>query len=204
VRHAPGQYELTIRYRNMFKTLFYFVIPLTICLSCENRTNKTERQFQQIYLNDPDSGSTPTVLIPGLTFVTDNLDLEKNDALEILKLKHSLPLAMQTKNRDLFEGILARGFTFRAENEFFNRADYINNRVSGTWTIDTVKFENLVLQLFDNKALLTYKNTLRGTDDKGEADIEKYSWADIYIKQGDSWRVLGIHEIDSRIEYFDK
>jgi len=188
----------------MFKALFYFTIPLTICYSCDNRPNETEREFQQIFLSDPDSSSTPTVLIPGLTFVTDNLEIEKKDALEILKLKHRLPLAMQTKNRDLFEDILAKGFTFRAETEFFNRADYISNRVSGTWTIDTVKFENLVLQLFDKKALLTYKNTLKGTDDKGNIDIENYSWADIYVKQGDNWKVLGIHEIDSRIEYLTK
>jgi len=188
----------------MFKTVFYYAILLTIFYSCYNRQNETEREFKQVYLNDPDGISTPTVLIQGLTFVTDNFEFEQNDALEILRLKHRLPLAMQTKNRELFEDILAKGFTFRAENEFFNRADYIDNRVAGTWTIDTVTFENLVLQLFDKKALLTYRNTLKGTDVNGKANIEKYSWADIYVKQGESWKVLGIHEIDSRIDYLDK
>jgi hypothetical protein len=160
----------------MIKSIvLYSTFVLTIFFACDNKPNGTEKEFQQIYLSDQDSISTPTVLITGLTFVTNNFELEKNDALEILRLKHSLPLAMQTKNRDLFEDILAKGFTFRAENEFFNRADYITNGVTGTWTIDTVRFENLVLQLFDKKALLTYKNILKGRDDNGKADIEKYS-----------------------------
>lgn len=188
----------------MFKAIFYVAAILLICTSCDRKPNETKKEFQEVYISDPDSVSTPTVLIPGLTLITDNFELGRNDALKILQLKHHLPLAMQTKNRDLFEDVLATDFTFRAENEFFNRADYIDNRVSGSWTIDTVRFENLVLQLFDTKALLTYKNTLKGTDDKGKADIEKYSWADIYVKQGDSWKILMIHEIDSRIEYLDE
>lgn len=58
-----------------------------------------------------------------------------------------------------------------------------------------------MLRFFGNIALLTYRNTLSGTDDNGKPDIEHYNWADIYVKEGDKWKIKGIHEIESRVEY---
>jgi hypothetical protein len=188
------------------RSILIVVISSMIYFSCDNKPslNQSQGKYEQFYIRDIDSTSTPTIKIHGLTLVTKNIDDERRDAIEILKLKHSWPLAMQTKNRELFEKILSKDFTFRGEDEFYTKTDYIDNREVGTWTIDTVTYENLVLQFFDGRALLTYRNILNGTDKNGVEDTEYYCWADIYVKESDGWKILGSHNIEGRIEYKNK
>ena len=145
---------------------------------------------------------TPTVDIKNYTLITNNVYPDSINATEILQLKRSLPLAMQRKDSALFDSILSTDFTYRGEDEFYkNRKDYIRNRVNARWTIDTVQYQNLVLQFFGEIAILTYRNTLNGTDDNNRPVIEHYSWTDIYGKENGKWKIKGMHEIGSRVEY---
>jgi len=155
--------------------------------------------FQQININE--ENITPTVDIKSFVLITNDPIKDSMEAREILKVKRNFPLAMQQKDSSLFEQILATGFIFRADDEFFNRADYIKNRIHGTWTIDTVQFENLALQFFGEVAVLTYKNSLNGSDDAGRPNLEKYTWADMYVNQQGKWKLLSVHCIDTKIEY---
>ena len=167
-----------------------------------NQSQSTEKttDYEEILITE--ANLNPTVDIKNYTLVTNNVHLDSIDAIEILKLKRNLPLAMQRKDSALFDSILSIDFTYRGEDEFYkNKKDYIHNRINAHWTIDTVKYQNLVLQFFDDIAVLTYRNTLNGTDDNSRADIEHYSWADIYKKENGKWKIKGIHEIESRVEY---
>lgn len=149
-----------------------------------------------------ESNLTPTVDIRNFTLISNNINADSINSIEILKLKRNLPLAMQRKDSILFENILSNSFTYRGEDEFYkNKQDFINNRIHATWTIDTVRYENLVLQFFDEIAILTYRNVLNGSDENGKSDIEHYNWADIYTRENGKWKIVGIHEIESRIEY---
>jgi len=183
--------------------IIHLILILLFILGCDTKTDEknTKSSFEQRFINTPDSLALTTIIIPGLTFITDNYEKEKDYALEILQLKHKFPLAMQTKSKALFEEIFAEDFVFRADDEFFNREDYINDRINGTWEIDTVKYQNLALQIFGDKAVLTYKNMLDGTDDYGKPNIEYYSWADIYVRENGDWKILSCFNIDSRMEY---
>jgi len=60
-----------------------------------------------------------------------------------------------------------------------------------------------VLQFFGDISVLTYRNTLNGTDDSGNEEIEYYSWAEIYMKENGKWKIKGLHEIESRVEFPD-
>lgn len=183
---------------NMLLLLFFILV-----LACTQIKMPMEAsEYKQITISE--SKTTPTVDIKGYTLISANKTLDGANAVEILELKRKLPLAMQRKDSALFESILSENFTYRGEDEFYNnKEDYIHNRIHATWTIDTVRYRNLVLQFFDGIAILTYRNTLKGTDDKGKADIEHYSWADIYVKENGKWKIKAIHEIESRIEYPD-
>ena len=158
-------------------------------------------KYEQVFIKDPDSTSTPNIIIEGVYLVTKDFASEKNDALAILALKHQLPLGMKTKSRKLFEEILSDKFVMRGEDEFLTKEDYVNDRIHGTWTIDTVHYYNLVLQFFGKTALLTYRNILDGTDNNGIPNTEYYSWADMYINEGGQWKILSIHNIEARNEY---
>lgn len=179
------------------------ILSLLFILGCNTKTDEknTTSSFEQQFISTPDSLILTTILIPGLTLITENYDNDQDDALEILQLKYKFPLAMQTKNRKIFEAIFAEEFVFRADDEFFNREDYINNRVKGTWEIDTVKYQNLTLQFYEDKAVLSYKNVLDGTDDSGKPTLEYYTWADVYVKENTGWKLLSCFNIDSRVEY---
>ena len=184
-------------------TCIPIILLLAFCCSCNDNTSAIEdsRAFVQVFIPDPDSLSTPGIGISGVTLVSRDPEKDKADAIAILALKHKWPLAMKTKDRVLFEEILANDFIFRAEDEFFNRADYIQDRVNGTWTIDFVLYQNLVVQIFGQTALLTYRNILDGTTDDGIPDREYYSWADMYVKENGTWKILGSHLIEGRMEY---
>lgn len=183
--------------------LISFLLVLSFFCSCESDSadRGNGRSFVQVFIADPDSLATPGISISGVTLVSRDPEKDKADAIEILALKHKWPLAMKTKDKALFEEILAKDFVFRAEDEFFNRSDYIQDRVNGTWTIDFVLYQNLVVQIFGQYALLTYRNILDGTTDDGIPDREYYSWADMYTKADGTWKILGSHLIEGRMEY---
>ena len=181
---------------------FLITICITVGLiSCklENQKHAPNKDYVQILIEE--ENTTPTVDIPNFTLITNNPDAERGEAGEVLKVKRKIPLAMQAHDSVLFDETLAKDFTFRAADEFFNRADFIQNRIAGTWTIDTVKYQNLALQFFGDIALLTYRNILTGTDDAGKADLEYYSWADVFKKENGAWKFLSIHCMDARVEY---
>ena len=57
---------------------------------------------------------------------------KKKDILEIMELKRSLPLIMQTNVTARFDQIITRNFMFRVGVNFYNREAYIKDRTSCT------------------------------------------------------------------------
>lgn len=178
---------------------------LTLISACNEQkpSNVVDKEYVQLVIKE--DNITPTIDIKSFTLITNNAEADSVDAKEIMQLKRKAPLAMQTKDSALFNDIIANKFVGRSEDEFYNnKNEFIKNRVSGTWTIDTVKYENVVLQFFGEVAVLTYRNILQGTDDFGKPDIEHYCWADFYFKENGKWKGGGGHRIDKRIEYIIK
>ena len=116
-------------------------------------TNSTEfnlslGQFEIIEtLTITGNGATKTII--------DAQQNRTNDAKQIMNLKRRWPLAMQSQNLEEFEAILAKEFTFKGIGEFFNRTDYIKNRIKpDDWKITFVKYDNLCLQFINDLAIL--------------------------------------------------
>ena len=93
-----------------------------------------------------------------------------------------------SKDAALFDRFLARGFTFRAEDEFWNREQYIRKRVEEPETVGSARYENLVLQFFGDIAVSTYRNVLQGTDAGGKTETLYMTWASVYVKEDGEWR----------------
>jgi Domain of unknown function (DUF4440) len=77
-----------------------------------------------------------------------------------MQVKIELPRAVQTKEADRFDRILARNFVFRTDDQFYNRADYIRARANNKDTVRTAAYENVVLQFIGDIAFLTYRNVV--------------------------------------------
>lgn len=158
----------------------------------------TAKRYSQIILKV--DYVIPTVGISNYTLITDDVEAHRKDAEAIMRVKKDWPLAMQTKDEALFNRILARNFTFRAEDEFYERMNYIRDRVQSPVTVETAQYENLVLQFFGEGAVLTYRNIVKGKDDRGEAETWLYTWADIFVKEDGEWKIGASHLIGGRKE----
>jgi len=189
-----------------FAFILFWSIFLTGCEVSEKASNQqsnttnqaTAKKYSQVNLKvDYD---VPTVGINDYTLITDDVEAHRKDAEAIMRIKKDVPRAMQTKDAALFDRVLAKGFTFRASYEFFNRDDYIRDRVNSPVTVETAQYENLVLQLFGDTAMLTYRNIVKGKDNQGQPETWRYTWAEIFVKEDGEWKVGSLHEIEDRKE----
>jgi hypothetical protein len=172
-------------------------ILLTGCVSA--RAHEESRRFAQLTVQVDKQASG--IDISSYTLITDNAKRDRRDATEIMRVKADWPRAMQTKSKDLFESILALDFTFRAEDEWFERDAYIRDRVESVETVDSARYENLVLQFFGEVAVLTYRNVVSGIDGlTGLPETWHYSWADVYVREDGKWKIGGSHQISGHSE----
>jgi ketosteroid isomerase-like protein len=170
------------------------LITLLSCNQSAEKVNEVEATaFAQHVIKQ--NNKISTVGIDSFILITNNFLADEQKAKDIMEVKRNWPLAMQNKDRSLFESILAKQFTFRADNEFFNRKEYIEDRVKTPTIVDTAVYENLVLQFFGNTALLSYRNVITGKDAGGIAEKWQYSWADVYTEEKGKWKIAGSHLI---------
>jgi hypothetical protein len=185
--------------------LIFFAIALLACERIQNSTNqkpsvatttRENRQYTQetVKLDRP----SPNVDLTSYVLITNDPETDRGQAQAIMRVRGSLPLAVQTKDRVLFNRILAKGFTFRAADEFWNREEYIRNRVETDETVGPAKYENLVLQFFGNIAVSTYRNAIKLRDATGKEGTLYMSWASVYLKEGDEWKIGAIHLVDKK------
>jgi ketosteroid isomerase-like protein len=141
---------------------------------------------------------SPSVDIGSYVLITDSFEADRGDAEAIMRLRGKLPLPVQTNDAVLFDRILARGFTFRAADEFWNREQYIRSRVEEPEKVGPARYENLVLQLFGEVALSTYRNVVQLRDASGKAETLYMTWASVYVKEDGEWKVGTVHMIDKK------
>ena len=187
-----------------------WAIFLTGCQVSEKTANQQSNLSKQTEVSKTvsqviikEETGNPNIVISSYTLITDNAEAHRADAEAVMRVKKNFPLAVMTKDRALFERILARNFVFRGEGEngLLRREDYINNRVQSTGAIELVQYENTVLQFFGEIAVITYRNVLRNKDASGQPDDTEYiSWADVYVKEDGEWKIGAAHIIDYRTE----
>jgi hypothetical protein len=168
-----------------------------------NLTKQTEVSEKLSQVSFKEESGNPKIVISSYTLIADDAEARRADAEAVMRVKKNFPLAVTTKDRALFERILARNFVFRGEGEngLLLREDYINDRVKATGAIELVQYENMVLQFFGEIAVITYRNVLKNKDASGQPDDTEYiSWADVYIKEDGEWKISAAHVIDYRTE----
>lgn len=189
----------------MSKRGFPFLLSILL-FSCIDKNPKVEtsREVTSPYKAEviKEKNATPTVDIKEYTLILPQNENRKEDAEQILDLKRKWPLVMQVPNREGFDTILSRHFTFSGDGKLFNREDYIVDRTQPSdWKITYVKYDNLTLQFFGNTAVLTYRNQVTNENIKTkEVEIEYISWADIYVLEDNKWKIGATHTVDLRVE----
>lgn len=173
---------------------------LLILLNCASVLAKEPeaRRYEQITIQTAEQA--PGIDMASYTLITNDPERDRLDAADIMRVKAAWPRAMQTKDKALFESILARDFTFRAEDEWYERDAYIRDRIESHERVTAVRYENLVLQCFGQLAVLTYRNVVSHTDATGKPATLHMSWADIFVREQGTWKIRGSHLISLRVE----
>ena len=187
----------------------YFIVTLfsiVVIIGCNdnktdevNKPNDTKQAGevkQYIQVGFKVNLNTPTVGIDNYTLITNDLQRDSSDAQAIIRAKVILPLAMQKHDESLFDSVLSKNFISQGEDEFFNRKEYIQDRVNGKWMIWDVQYENLVLEFFGDIAVLTYRNTVKEKDEAGKQQIYHWTWADIWVKENGNWKIKVLRAIE--------
>ncbi|MEI9946737.1 MAG: nuclear transport factor 2 family protein [Chitinophagaceae bacterium] len=183
----------------------YLLNPLLIAvtiISCHHHQNdsaeltiadSTKKYVQVKYAIDIDA---PTVGITTYTLITKNLEKDSIEARQLLNAKVILPLAMQKHDFKLFDSTLTADFIYQGEEAFFNRAEYIKDRVTGKWSISDVQYENLVLEFFDGYGVLTYRNKVKEKDEFGKDQLYTWFWTDVWVKENGRWKLKDLRAIN--------
>lgn len=188
------------------RLLTFVLLGAVLSISCHGghsrgdpkEGTRTGKQHTQVTVNmDRPSANVDIIKY---VLITDDFQSDRAEADAIMRLRGKLPLAMQTKDAALFDSILARDFTFRAADEFWNREEYIRNRTAEDETVGTARYENVVLQLFGDMALSTYRNAVEIKDASGKSETLYMSWASVYVKEAGEWKVGAVHLIDKKSE----
>jgi hypothetical protein len=178
----------------------FALLPVFLLLTSEATTrgdpNGRKHQEMKLRVEAKEHG----IDINTYTLITENPEDDRRDAEAIMRVKVAWPRAMQTKDRALFEEILARGFTFRASGGLLEREAYIRDRVERPEAIGSVRYENLVLQFFGRVAVLTYRNIVNVTAATGKAETWYLSWADVFVQERGKWRIGASHLISEQVE----
>jgi hypothetical protein len=184
-----------MRYVNLLGSVVFLLASHGPVLAQESEAPRLQR------LTIPVDTKLASIDIRSYSLITSDAARDRPAAAEIMQVKADWPRAMQTKSRALFESILARSFTFTAEGQWHERDSYIRDRVESVETVELVRYENLVLQVFGEVAVLTYRNVVSGADGAtGLAETWHYSWADIFVSEDGKWKIGGSHLISERSE----
>jgi len=184
------------------KYVLFISLVALFTLSCDHlkehkvvsQISKTDSRYVQVKY-DIDV-NTPTVGINNYTLITNNLERDSSAAREIIMTKVSLPLAMQRHDSLLFESILASDFIYQGEEAFFNRSEYIHDRITAKWMISDARYENLVLEFFDGYGVLTYRNKITEKDEFGKDQLYNWFWTDVWIKENGKWKLKDLRAIN--------
>ncbi len=193
--------------KKSLRTLMLAVLIINLILfSCnqkkaDEKYSEDSNNEESILVELADNNITPTVYLSTYKLIVNSSIDRKADAAEILRVKRKWPLAMQSKNPAEFESILAKNFTFKGTDSFYNRSDYIKDRTSSDeWIITFVKYENVTLQFIGEIGILSYKNHVTNKSQKtNKIENEEITWVDIYVKEDGEWKIGASHSIDYRL-----
>lgn len=140
--------------------------------------------------------NTPTARIDTLTLITNNFLRDSANAMALIHVKVLLPLAMQKHDAVLFDNVLAKDFIYHGEEAFLNRQEYIHDRVNGKWTITDVQYENVVLEFYQDIAVLSYRNVVKETDEFDKPQTYFWFWTDVWVNENGKWKLKELRAIN--------
>jgi hypothetical protein len=125
-----------------------------------------------------------------LTLASANAQGPSSDEKEILRLEDDWVRAMNTKDRQTLDKILAPGFTFiEPDGTVKNRSEYLADRTSDV--VETELFNNadLKVSVFGNSAVASGVATIRERHHRKRYHFSA-RWKELWLKLNGRWQVI--------------
>jgi hypothetical protein len=125
-----------------------------------------------------------------LLLVSASVGQPSSDEKQILKLEDDWVRAMNTKDRQALDNILASGFTFiEPDGTVKERTEYLADRTSDV--VETESFNNadLKVSVFGNSAVASGLATITERH-HGKRYRFRARWKELWLKQNGRWQVI--------------
>lgn len=100
--------------------------------------------------------------------------------------------AIVNKDRNVIAANMAESFLMiDFDGRKVDKQGFINALTSADLVIEPYALEDVTIRVFGNTALIHASNKMRGTF-KGQPFTRYYRYIDIYVKEGDVWRVVAV------------
>lgn len=104
--------------------------------------------------------------------------------------------AVVTKNREALEAHMTESFfMIDFDGRAIDKKGFINNVTSADLVIEPYNYEDLKIRVYGDTAIITAANNMRGTY-KGHAFTRYYRYTDVFVKEGNIWRVVSVQATD--------
>ena len=88
------------------------------------------------------------------------------------------------------ERVLAQDYVhYRPHGNVENRAQYLEDRKSGSVDFDSLVADEIRVRLYGDTAIVTYRSTAKGKDQDGVID-EQRRWTRVFVRKNGRWQLV--------------
>ena len=111
---------------------------------------------------------------------------------ELIALENDWSQAAVKRDRTALQRFYADEYVFTDENGFVsNKAKEIENISSGVFRLTSYKFEDMKVHLYGDMAVVTGRNTIKGTWEDIKRDVSgPYRFTDVFVKRSGRWQCV--------------
>lgn len=172
--------------RNYIFLLSAFVLGLSSCKT-EQKENISANEPVLIKVNLLQENSSSRVDTYSLT--SNSPDQDSIESRKIIELKMELLNAIEKQDSLFLDNSLHSSFSFVSGQSFYNKQDFIDQRLYKNFDVKNLKLENPTIQIVGKTAILSYIQA-----NPVDVNLAKSFWTDIYEHTGDHWKLLAIQK----------
>lgn len=173
----------------MRKLILVIVAFATVITACNTEIKKIESKEEPILIKVNLLQDSTTARINEYTLATSDPNKDSIESRKIIDLKIGLIDAIEKRDSAFLIENLHESFSFISGESFYNKHDFINQRLYESLDVSTFRLIKPALHIIDNTAVLSFVQF-----NKDGATEFKSFWTDVFSKTNGEWKLTAIHK----------
>jgi ketosteroid isomerase-like protein len=115
---------------------------------------------------------------------------QAGDERVLTQLVKDLNAAIVKPDLAFLERVLDKDYShFRPHGNVENRAQYLEDRKSGSVDFDSLVADEIKVRVFGDTAIVTYRSTAKGKDKDGAIN-EQRLWTRVFVRKSGQWKLV--------------